>query len=87
MNSWLAIAFVAYLVGAVIEGVGTASCLSQSAAAPTEDSEASANHPNEPPPIAWKFAVAVTTVSLCGALFWPCRLVHRSLKSQDCQGE
>ncbi|MBD2343262.1 hypothetical protein [Anabaena subtropica] len=80
MNHWLSIALVAYLMGAAIEGVSTASQLSRSLPELTKDRQ------NEPSESAnqlkdyWRVFVVIASVSLCGACFWPCRLLHRLIK-------
>jgi len=83
MHSWFGIALVAYLIGAAIEGISTANQLSQllpellkgTPEKPTESS-------GSPGEILQVFLV-ITAVSVGGALFWPCRLLHRSFKEQQ----
>jgi hypothetical protein len=81
MNHWLAIALVAYLIGAAIEGVSTASQLSHSAPELTKGLQ---DQPSESPTpynsSSWQVFAAIASVSICGAFFWPCRLIHRSIK-------
>ncbi|MCC5619648.1 hypothetical protein LC605_32365 [Nostoc sp. CHAB 5836] len=81
MNHWLVIALVAYLIGAAIEGVSTASQLSHSVPELAKSTQA---HPSEsatPPSSSWRVVVAIASVSICGAFLWPCRLFHRLIKS------
>ncbi|WP_138499378.1 hypothetical protein [Nostoc sp. PA-18-2419] len=81
MNHWLIIALVAYLIGAAIEGVSTASQLSDSApelAKSTQQPLESDNSSNWN----WRIAAAIASVSICGAFFWPCRLFHRLIKGK-----
>ncbi|MBD3886292.1 hypothetical protein IFO70_31865 [Phormidium tenue FACHB-886] len=82
MNSkWLGLALLTYLIGAVIEGVSAASALVQAAPNLEQDVDNPASSPTRPPVTRWRLVVAITTVSICGAFSWPCRLVHRSLKA------
>ncbi len=83
MNHWLGIALTAYLLGALIEGVYAANQLSRSIPEPDngpenlaeEDKASGKRH----------FFIAMTTVSICGAFFWPCRLIHGFLKKEQPQ--
>lgn len=79
-NQWLVIALVAYLIGAAIEGISTASQLSHSAPELAKDLQdqgiESASSPNQN----WRITAAITSVSVCGAFVWPCRLIHRLMK-------
>ncbi|WP_191756739.1 hypothetical protein [Komarekiella delphini-convector] len=79
INHWLGIALVAYLIGAAIEGVSTASQLSHSA---PELAKGAQNQPSDatPPSLTWRVFAAIASVSICGAFCWPCRLLHRSIK-------
>lgn len=81
MNHWLGIALVAYLIGAAIEGVSTASQLSHSLPELTKDQQEqpseSANRLQEK----WRVFVAIASVTVCGACIWPCRLFHRLIKA------
>ncbi|MEH1834765.1 MAG: hypothetical protein V7L29_22570 [Nostoc sp.] len=80
MNYWLGIALVAYLIGAAIEGVSTASQLSHSVPELAKSTQA---HPSESatgPSSSWRVVVAIASVSICGAFLWPCRLFHRLIK-------
>ncbi|BAY46452.1 hypothetical protein SAMD00079811_40640 [Scytonema sp. HK-05] len=80
INHWLAIALVAYLIGAAIEGITTASQLSDSApelAKGIEDHSTESATPTSP---SWRVVAAIASVSLCGAFCWPCRLIHRFIK-------
>ncbi|MBD2363613.1 hypothetical protein H6G36_20880 [Anabaena minutissima FACHB-250] len=82
MNHWLSIALVAYLIGAAIEGVSTAGQLSHSLPELTKDTQ---NQALEPHPLKenWRVFVAIASVSICGACFWPCRLLHRLIKGNS----
>jgi hypothetical protein len=73
MNQWLGIALVAYLMGAVIEGVATASQLFGLASELSKESHTL-------PSSKWQVFITIGSVSICAALCWPCRLVHRSIK-------
>lgn len=80
INHWLAIALVAYLIGAAIEGVTTASQLSHSALEldkGIQDDSIESTTPTNP---SWRVVAAIASVSLCGAFCWPCRLIHRFIK-------
>ncbi|MCW5317577.1 hypothetical protein GTQ43_28365 [Nostoc sp. KVJ3] len=80
MNHWLVIALVAYLIGAAIEGVSTASQLSRSV---PELAKSTETHPSESATESssvWRVVAAIASVSICGAFFWPCRLIHRLMK-------
>ncbi|AFY31148.1 hypothetical protein [Calothrix sp. PCC 7507] len=80
INPWLEIALVAYLIGAAIEGVSTASQLSHSAPELTKDTQDQSSESTTPPGLSWRVVAAIASVSICGAFFWPCRLLHRSMK-------
>jgi hypothetical protein len=86
MNHWLGIALVAYLIGAAIEGISAANQLVGSTPElarkiETEDTSDSSGG-------WWRMLIVVISVSLCGACFWPCRLIHRALKEgQSCQSD
>jgi hypothetical protein len=80
MNHWLVIALVAYLIGAAIEGVSTASQLSHSVPELAKSTHAHPSEsPTEPSSI-WRVVVAIASVSICGGFLWPCRLFHRLIK-------
>jgi hypothetical protein len=82
INHWLGIALVAYLIGAAVEGISTASQLSDSLPELTKDTQSqpseSANQLQEN----WRVFVAIASVSVCGACIWPCRLFHRLIKGK-----
>jgi hypothetical protein len=80
MNTWLVVALVAYTLGALIEGSSAAHQLLHSVSSSTAESSGDENCPGQR---SWRVLVAITTVSLCGAIFWPCRLLHRTLKSEE----
>ncbi|WP_414529247.1 hypothetical protein [Nodularia chucula] len=79
MNHWLGIALGAYLIGATIEGVNTVSQLSHSVKELAKDHEESSPSDN-PPHLNWQILTTIASVSMCGSLCWPCRLIHRSIK-------
>jgi hypothetical protein len=80
MNHWLGIALVAYLVGAAIEGLTTASQLINAAPELAEDTQDQPSESPTPPHPSWRIIAAIASVSICGAFCWPCRLIHRSMK-------
>ncbi len=82
MNHWLIIALVAYLIGAAIEGVSTASQLSNSAPELVKSTQAQSLDSNNSPNLNWRIVAAIASVSICGAFFWPCRLLHRLIKGK-----
>jgi hypothetical protein len=81
MNHWLSIALGAYFLGAIIEGINAVSHLSPSAFdplgtdAPSQSTKPLTKH--------WHKIAAIASVSVCGAAFWPCRLLHRALKDDQ----
>ncbi|WP_414541882.1 hypothetical protein [Nostoc sp. CCY0012] len=82
MNHWLGIALVAYLIGAAIEGVSTASQLCHSTPELVKDLKAQSSDSETPPSMSsWQVIATVASVSICGAFCWPCRLIHRSVKT------
>ncbi|NMG18212.1 hypothetical protein [Brasilonema bromeliae] len=86
MNHWLGIALVAYLMGAALEGVSTASQLSQKVPELAKGTQDNPDESDAPPTGRWQIFAAIASVSICGACVWPCRLLHRSIKGkQDCQ--
>jgi hypothetical protein len=80
INHWLGIALVAYLIGAAIEGVSTASQLSHSAPELAKGAQNQHSQSPTPPSLSWRIVAAIASVSICGAFCWPCRLIHRSIK-------
>ncbi|KAB8318168.1 hypothetical protein SD81_022230 [Tolypothrix campylonemoides VB511288] len=80
MNHWLGIALVAYLIGAAIEGVTTASQLSHSASELAKGTQDHSTESATPTSASWRVIAAIASVSLCGAFCWPCRLIHRLIK-------
>lgn len=82
MHSWFGIALVAYLIGAAIEGISTASQLSQLLPELLKGSEDKPTESPEVPGEILQIFLVITAVSVGGAFFWPCRLLHRSLKEQ-----
>jgi hypothetical protein len=83
MNHWLSIALVAYLMGAAIEGVSTAGQLSHSLPEFTKDRQNQESESANPLKENWRIFVAIASVSVCGACFWPCRLLHRLIKGNS----
>ncbi len=79
-NPWLEIALVAYLIGAAIEGVSTASQLSHLTLEITKNTQDQVSESSTPPSLSWRVVAAIASVTICGACFWPCRLLHRSIK-------
>ncbi|MEC4813890.1 MAG: hypothetical protein SAK29_11550 [Scytonema sp. PMC 1069.18] len=80
MNHWLGIALVAYLIGAAIEGLSTASQLIDAAPELAEHTQDQTPDSTTPPRSSWQIFAAIASVSICGAFCWPCRLIHRSIK-------
>ncbi|PHM08446.1 hypothetical protein [Nostoc sp. 'Peltigera malacea cyanobiont' DB3992] len=80
MNNWLVIALVAYLIGAAIEGVSTASQLSHSMPELAKQTQAHSSESNTGSSSSWRVVVAIASVTICGAFLWPCRLFHRLIK-------
>ncbi|MCY7390373.1 MAG: hypothetical protein LH647_02380 [Leptolyngbyaceae cyanobacterium CAN_BIN12] len=82
MNHWLSIALLAYFLGAVIEGINAASQLPPSAfeSPPSNDLPSKSDQPLTKH---WHRVAAIASVSLCGAVLWPCRLIHRALKDDQ----
>ncbi|MFN6462757.1 MAG: hypothetical protein RMZ41_013045 [Nostoc sp. DedVER02] len=80
MNHWLVIALVAYLIGAAIEGVTTASQLSRSVPELAKSTQAQSSESATETNSSWRVLAAIASVSICGAFFWPCRLFHRLMK-------
>ncbi|BDI17494.1 hypothetical protein ANSO36C_32960 [Nostoc cf. commune SO-36] len=80
MNYWLVIALVAYLIGAAIEGVSTASQLSHSVPELAKSRQDHRSDSATPPSSIWRVVAAIASVSICGAFLWPCRLFHRLIK-------
>ena len=80
MHDWLGIALVTYLIGATIEGVNTlrqlSHCVPELVKSAKDDSKESA----APSKGNWLVLAIIAAVSIAGAFFWPCRLIHRSLK-------
>lgn len=80
MYDWLTIALVAYLIGALIEGIITVRQLSRSLPELVKSAEDETPEPASPPRSNWSALVIISAVSVVGAFSWPCRLIHRSLK-------
>jgi hypothetical protein len=82
INHWLSIALVAYLIGAAIEGVTTVGQLSHSTTEINKSIQQNCEESGTPPIESWRIFAAIASVSVCGAFFWPCRLLHRSMKAK-----
>jgi hypothetical protein len=80
MNHWLGIALIAYLMGAVIEGIHAASQLSHAAPELAKGMDDQPSDLTNAPKGHWQVFTAIAMVSLCGACLWPCRLIHRTIK-------
>ncbi|MHC5728497.1 MAG: hypothetical protein ACYTXY_31170 [Nostoc sp.] len=80
MNHWLVIALVAYLIGAAIEGVSTASQLSNLVPEVPKSTQADPSESATGTSSSWRVVAAIASVSICGAFLWPCRLFHRLIK-------
>ncbi|MEA5581865.1 hypothetical protein VB620_11005 [Nodularia harveyana UHCC-0300] len=80
MNHWLGIALVAYLIGAAIEGVSTVSQLSLLIQELEQSKEEKSSESDNLSHSNWRMLTTIASVSMCGAFFWPCRLLHRSIK-------
>ncbi|MEH2380403.1 MAG: hypothetical protein V7K27_25395 [Nostoc sp.] len=80
MNHWLVIALIAYLIGAAIEGMSTASQLSHSVPELAKSTQADPSESATGNSSSWRVVAAIASVSICGAFFWPCRLFHRLIK-------
>lgn len=81
MSDWLRIALVAYLVGALIEGLATFKQLSYSIPALVKSIEDETPQPISQSRFNWLVLAIIVAVSIAGALSWPCRLIHRSIKN------
>lgn len=82
MHSWFGIALVAYLIGATIEGISTANQLSQLVPELLKGTQEESSESSGAPGDVLQVFLVIMAVSLGGALFWPCRLLHRSIKEQ-----
>ncbi|MCC5659530.1 hypothetical protein LC608_21670 [Nostoc sp. XA010] len=82
MNNWLVIALVAYLIGAAIEGVTTASQLSHLVPELAKNTQAHPSDSATESSSIWRVVAAIASVTICGAFLWPCRLLHRLIKSK-----
>lgn len=81
INHWLGIALVAYLIGAAIEGISTASQLFDSLPEIINDIQSHSSNPDDHLKHNWRVFVVLASVSACGACIWPCRLLHRLIKT------
>jgi hypothetical protein len=80
MNHWLGIALIAYSIGALIEGIHASNQLIDSLSKTANGAEHPVKHATEPQEPFWHMFTAIVTVSICGAFFWPFRLVHGLIK-------
>ncbi|CEJ43380.1 hypothetical protein [Umezakia ovalisporum] len=80
MNHWLGIALGAYLIGAAIEGVTTASQLSRSVQELVQGKQEQSSKSDTLPHSNWQILTTITSLSICAGFCWPCRLFHRSIK-------
>lgn len=80
MYYWLEVALVAYLIGALIEGVITITQLSRSLPELVKSAEDETSESASPPRDNWLVLGIIVAVSIAGAFSWPCRLIHRSMK-------
>lgn len=87
MHNWLGVAVVAYLLGALIEGVSMIRELSQALPELLESAENDPSHPAESPRRHGGLLAVVTVVSITGAFCWPCRLIHRLMKENQAPPE
>ena len=83
MYLWFGIALVAYLIGAAIEGISTASHLSSLLPELLKGIENRSLDHSAPQKRELRVVAIIAIVSCLGALCWPCRLLHRSLKDQQ----
>lgn len=81
INHWLGIALVTYLIGAAIEGISTASQLFHSLPEIINDIQSHSSKPDNQLENNWRVFVVLASVSACGACIWPCRLLHRLIKT------
>ena len=82
MNGRLRIALLAYLIGALTEGVITLRQLSRSLPELVKSAEDETPAQASPPRGNWLVLVIISAVSIGGAFSWPCRLIHRSMKGE-----
>ena len=81
MLDLLEIAMVAYLVGALIEGVNTLSHLYDSLPELVKGAEDDSSESAELQKNSGFILAIIVAVSIAGAFSWPCRLIHRSMKA------
>ncbi|QSJ14035.1 hypothetical protein JYQ62_18905 [Nostoc sp. UHCC 0702] len=82
INHWLSIALLAYLIGAAIEGIGTASQLFHSLPQITKQTQSQPSKSANQLEQNWRVLIVIASVSTCGACIWPCRLLHRLIKTK-----
>lgn len=63
-----------------MEGASTASQLFHSTPELIKGTQDNPSESVTPPSKSWQVVAAIASVSICGAFFWPCRLLHRSIK-------
>lgn len=83
MHHWFGLALVAYLLGAAIEGITTANNLTHSVSELAAEEQERPSEPDDSTHHAWQVFAVIAVVSLLGAILWPCRLLHRSLKAKS----
>lgn len=81
MPEFIEIALVAYLIGALIEGVNTVTQLYNSLPDLVKGAEEQSSESAEPPKNNGFVLAIIVAVSIAGAFSWPCRLIHRSMKA------
>lgn len=81
MLDFLEIALLAYLIGALIEGVNTVSQLYHSLPGLIKGAEDDSSESAEPPKNNRFILAIIVAFSIAGAFSWPCRLIHRSMKA------
>lgn len=81
MLDFLEIAMVAYLIGALVEGVNTVSNLYHSLPELIKAAEDDSSESAKPQKNNGFILAIIVAVSIAGAFSWPCRLIHRSMKA------
>lgn len=81
MLDFLEIGLVAYLIGALIEGVNTVTQLYHSLPELIKGAQDNPSESGEPPKNNGFILAIIVAFSIAGAFSWPCRLIHRSMKA------